>query len=125
VARERTTLEDRARALPDSRAIEPDTLDAETRAGMPAEPLGDRYLSSERVVERQAVADADAAPAAANVGDRLIRFPRSVEDENDERRRVVLEEVVVRRRAVDPSELTPAERTQLAENPNATIRREV
>jgi len=124
------------RTLPDSRALEPDTLDAQTRAGIAAHPHGDRYLSSaERVVERHPVVD-DAARVAGQQGTATastasasttgqVRFPKTAEDASDERRRVVLEEVVVRRRTVDPSELTPAERARLASDPNATIRREV
>ena len=137
--RERGDRDAVARTLPASGAVEPDTLDAQTRAGITAHPHGDRYLSSaDRVVERHPVVDDEAARvvrlpdttatasgAGAVSSTGQVRFPRAAEDESDERRRVILEEVVVRRRAVDPSELTPAERAQLASDPNATIRREV
>ena len=136
--RDRSDRDAEARTLPASGAVEPDTLDAQTRAGITAHPHGDRYLSSaDRIVERHAVADDDAVPvvrqldtsdasgASTTSSAGQVRFPRAAEDESDERRRVILEEVVVRRRAVDPSELTPAERAQLASDPNATIRRDV
>jgi len=142
--RDRGDRDAEARTLPATGGVEPDTLDAQTRAGITAHPHGDRYLSSaDRVVERHTVVDDDAARAARQLDTSAtsgtstasgtsgtssagqVRFPRAAEDESDERRRVILEEVVVRRRAVDPSELTPAERAQLASDPNATIRRDV
>jgi hypothetical protein len=124
--RARGDRDSEVRHAPMSSGVEPDVLDAQTRAGLTAHPHGDRYGSAERVVERHPVtegsAGATASPAADLAGStpRPVRYPKSVEDESDERRRVILEEVVVRRRAVDPASLTEEERAQLrTQNPDA------
>jgi sporulation protein YlmC with PRC-barrel domain len=98
-------------ALSSGDALEPDVLDAQTRAGIEAHPHGDRYTTtSERVVERHPRADDETARSVSGAGDtgdaggRHVRYPKSVEDAEDERRRRVLEEVVLRRREVDPRE---------------------
>ena len=132
--RERGDRDAEVRRAPMSAGVEPDVLDAQTRAGLDAHAHGDRYGSAERVVERHPVSDrgAAASPAAGSLdasgttdvsgaATRPVRYPKSVEDASDERRRVILEEVVVRRRAVDPTSLTDEERAQLRANPDATM----
>lgn len=124
--RERGDRDAEVRNAPMSAGVEPDVLDAQTRAGLEAHAHGDRYGSAERVVERHPVSQGGtASPAAgaldASAAPRPVRYPKSVEDASDERRRVILEEVVVRRRAVDPTTLTEEERAQLRANPDATL----
>jgi len=98
-------------ALSRGDALEPDVLDAQTRAGIDAHPHGDRYAAaSDRVVERHPRVDDETTRGVSGAGDtgdtggRHVRYPKSVEDAEDERRRRVLEEVVLRRREVDPRE---------------------
>lgn len=130
--RERGDRDAEVRHAPMSSGVEPDVLDAQTRAGVAAHAHGDRYGSAERVVERHPVTEgtagtagtpgATASPAELAAGTpKPVRYPKSVEDASDERRRVILEEVVVRRRAVDPASLTEEERAQLRaqQNPDA------
>ena len=124
--RERGDRDAEVRHAPMSAGVEPDVLDAQTRAGLEAHPHGDRYGSAERVVERHPVSEggATASPAGsldASATPRPVHYPKSVEDASDERRRVILEEVVVRRRAVDPDSLTEEERAQLRAKPDPTL----
>ena len=95
-----------AEALPPDRAVEPDVLDAQTRSGIPAHAHGDRYVVSERVVERHPLVD-DAARGTGSlddVADRRVRYPTEAADADAERRRRAFEEGLARRRDADSSE---------------------
>jgi hypothetical protein len=108
--RERDDRDAGVDALPPGQAVEPDVLDAQTRAGIPAHAHGDRYIVPERVVERHPRGEDDAARAVGpldDAADRRVRYPAGAPDPDAERRRRAFEEGLARRPEADPPERRP------------------